>query len=193
MPEPPSNWWSRSSGVLGRSTRGASQMGLPSSNCRSSAQATPLPETRKPKKSCFASGWTGKVMEYSLHGVVPFNWRFCILSKARSGDSPSSRIHKPTKSLTSSVRTKPRNSMLVPEKSIGIDFVIVEKTLGLSAWRSIRADQRPPCTVLSSAKIVPGGPPRHPPGMLPDGGVSKLSAPWRSEWLGSWLDLASCA
>lgn len=49
--------------------------------------------------------------------------------------------------------------MVVPAKSTGMDLVTVEKLLGLLAYRSIRADRWPLCTTLSSAKIVPGGPP----------------------------------
>ena len=182
MPEPLSNLWSKSRAVLGRSILGASQTGLPSTNdCRSSAHAFPVPLTRTPKKSCRASGWTGNVTEYSVQAVVPFSCRLCMLSKARAGDSPSSRIHRPTKSLTSSVRRKPRNSIILPKKSMGMDLVMVEKLLGLSVLRSIRADHRPPWTTLSSAKTVPGGPPPQPPGMPAEGSASKLRMAARSD------------
>src|SRR6516162_7359225 len=74
-----------------------------------------------------------------------------------------------------------------------MDLVIVEKSFGLAAPRSIRTDNRPPCTTSASTKIVPGGPPRHPPGMSPLGDASKLRDASNSARSDGVAVLGSCA
>jgi hypothetical protein len=78
--------------------------------------------------------------------------------------------------------------MVVPENSIGIDPVNVEKDCSALALRSSRAAQLPLCTMSLSTKIVLGGPPPQPDGAVPLCIVSKVridssSRPTPAFWL----------
>src|SRR6202167_6852497 len=101
-----------------------------------------------------------------------------VLSNSSAPPSPSARIHRLAYSLTSSFLRKPRNSTRVPVKSTGIPIVIVENLSALDALRSSRTDHLPLWTILSSIKIVSGGPPPQPRGKPcgdpPAGPASKL-------------------
>src|SRR5262249_11350464 len=108
--------------------------------------------------------------------LVPWICRLCILSKANDElPSPSSRSHSPTNSLASSVRKKPRSSIVLPAKSTGTPLVIVENWPELELYRSSLPAHRPECTTLPPERRAAGGPPPQPPGRPPGCPVSKLS------------------
>src|SRR6185437_14128157 len=176
IPEPLSNWRSVSTTVLAISRPGALQTGLPStSNCRSETHAVPVPSSRAPKARRCPCSFSGSVTEYSAQPVVPCSERCAMLSNAIACWFPSSRSHSPANPFTSRVRSRPRNSTVLPAKSICTQAAKLENWDGLPGCRSIRTILAASPVPPGSTNSVSGGPPLQPPGNGPADGNANFS------------------
>src|SRR5215831_10127919 len=97
-------------------------------------------------------------MEYSFQSALPLIARFCIVTKATVEVAEAYwRIQRAMLSDTFSIFAKPRNSIVLPAKSMGIDCIRKEKVEELAASRSSRAAYLPLWAVSASVNTVPAG------------------------------------